>query len=224
MALERDGEAISLEGIIRADCGTLEALYDAPRHAVRPALLAGGNAFIIGCNFARGSCEPRQADLAGAKKLREAFARCGLELGDVYLFGEDGFCGLEKRGAFREASTKRNRPRYRRGKHEAPEHALEGFFGEEIAAIYDVLNRSTIAQAEPLLRAAEALNRLGPVVEVEEDLPESEKEKAEQLALYLEEASEDEVQELIADYAEEAAYRFALLRVLCSRHIPEDED
>src|SRR5690606_20248647 len=127
---------------------TMEALYRDPVDAVQAAVIMGGDIAHVGAYFNRGSSQPRPADLQGARKLKAAFQACGVDLVEVFLFGEDGRTELSSCGAFQEPKPDRLPigRQYRRGQHTAPAHVLEGFLGEEIAALYDVLNRSTIAR------------------------------------------------------------------------------
>ena len=171
---------------------------------------------VVACHFVRGSSAPRASDLDGARRLREALGLCGIELENVYLFGDEAVSALSDYAAFYSAPPVR--PRYRRGKHAAPEEALEGLYGEEVAAIYDVLNRSTIARTEPLLKAAEALQRWGPVAErlgeAEGRLSEQDLARVEALREYATGAGEDELLTLAKDYARQAAQGLLMLQPL----------
>lgn len=206
-------------GLTEPTCGGVEDLFQDPRNVCRHATLNGARRLFVGARFPRSTSEPTADDLAGALRLSRALQACGIELEDVYSFGADGGASLKGWGAFADESTaQQEQPRrrwgFRRGKHAPPEAWLEGPFGEEVAAIYDVCNRSTIARAEALLSAAEALTKLGTLRASLEaaNLPSQDLEKVEALGAYVATAEAEELAALHAD--RRAAYYLRLLERL----------
>lgn len=67
----------------------------------RGALLAGATCIIMAHNHPSGNCNPSDADIQSARKVKEIGKMLNIELLDSVIIG-DGFLSLEEEGYFRE--------------------------------------------------------------------------------------------------------------------------
>lgn len=69
-----------------------------PVEILRGAVLVGATKIVVIHNHPLGSPEPSEADIKGAKNLKEKGAVLNIELRDAIVIGDGGFVSLSQRG------------------------------------------------------------------------------------------------------------------------------
>lgn len=78
--------------------GTQKYAIADPVEILRGAVLVGAAKIIVIHNHPLGSPEPSEADIKGAKNLKEKGAVLNIELRDAIVIGDGGFVSLSDRG------------------------------------------------------------------------------------------------------------------------------
>ena len=88
-------EIISFEVV---SIGTQTYAIADPVEILRGAVLVRATKIIVIHNHPLGSAEPSDADIKGAKNLKEKGTVLGVELRDAIVIGDNGFVSLSQRG------------------------------------------------------------------------------------------------------------------------------